>query len=257
MSYNAPMAHTIAFANQKGGVAKTTSVHAVATAFAESGDSVLLVDLDPQASLTFACGIDPESQHPSMHDVLVGRNKAADILTEAGGLHILPSTIDVAGSEIALLTKTGREVVLKRALAPLEDYYDWILIDCGPSLGILTVNALTAAQSVIIPFQCESLSHRGVGQLLETVEDVRSYSNPDLAILGGIATMFDARTKLSHAILGSINETFGLPVLDPPIPKSVRVAEAPSHGVSVLDHASSSKPAQAYRVLASSIRAAL
>lgn len=251
------MGHTIAFANQKGGVAKTTSVHAVATAFTEMGDSVLLVDLDPQASLTFACGIDPESQHPSMHDVLVGRNSAADILTEAGGLHILPSTIDVAGSEIALLSKTGREVVLKRALAPLVEHYDWTLIDCGPSLGILTVNALTAAQSVIIPFQCESLSHRGVGQLLETVEDVRGYSNPELAILGGIATMFDSRTKLSHAILASIQETFGLEVLEPPIPKSVRVAEAPAHGVSVLQHASSSKPAAAYRILAASIRDAL
>lgn len=254
MPYNGGVP-TIAFANQKGGVAKTTSVHAVATAFVESGDSVLLVDLDPQASLTFACGIDPESQHPSMHDVLVGRNAASDILTQVGPLHLLPSTIDVAGSEIALLTKTGREVVLKRALAPLVPHYDWILIDCGPSLGILTVNALTAAEYVIIPFQCESLSHRGVGQLLETVEDVRGYSNPDLTVLGGIATIFDARTKLSRAILDSIKETFDLEVLDPPIPKSVRVAESPSHGKSVLEHATSSKPATAYRALADSIRA--
>jgi len=161
----------------------------------------------------------------------------------------------VAGSEIALLTKTGREVVLKRALAPLVPHYDWILIDCGPSLGILTVNALTAAEYVIIPFQCESLSHRGVGQLLETVEDVRGYSNPDLTVLGGIATIFDARTKLSRAILDSIKETFDLEVLDPPIPKSVRVAESPSHGKSVLEHATSSKPATAYRALADSIRA--
>jgi chromosome partitioning protein len=154
---------------------------------------------------------------------------------------------------VHLLTKTGREFVLARALKRLTGDFDFTLIDCGPSLGLLTINGLTAADQVAIPFQCETLSHRGVGQLLETVEDVQAYTNEDLEILGGIATMFDGRTRLAHQVLESVQATHGLDVLEPPIPKSVRVAEAPGRGRSVLEHARSSKPAQAYRALALTI----
>ncbi|HUY85576.1 MAG TPA: AAA family ATPase, partial [Acidimicrobiales bacterium] len=191
------MARVIAVANQKGGVAKTTTVHSLGFALAELGRTVLLVDLDPQACLTFSVGIDPEGLEYSLHDVFVRQSKVADVRRKVGGVEgidILPSTIDLAGSEVHLLTRTGREHALSRALSRVNDEYDFILIDCPPSLGVLTINGLSAAQEVVIPLQCEALSHRGVGQLLETIEDVRTYTNADLVVRGVIATMYDDRT---------------------------------------------------------------
>lgn len=251
------MGAVIAFANQKGGVAKTTTVHSLGEALGERGRTVLAVDLDPQACLTYATGTDPEALEATLHDVFVGRTGAKDVLVELGDIALLPSSIDLAGAEVHLLTKTGREFVLARALKTLQSHFDYVLIDCGPSLGILTINALTAAEFVVVPFQCETLSHRGVGQLLDTVEDVRSYTNEDLRVLGGVATMFDGRTRLANQVLGAVSATHGLEVLPPPIPKSVRVAEAPGRGRSVLSHARTSKPAVAYRDLAASIEGRL
>ena len=252
------MGSIIAFANQKGGVAKTTTVHSLGDAFVELGKNVLLVDLDPQACLTYAMGIDPEKLDVTMHDVFAGRVKTKDVIVELDtGPSLLPSSIDLAGAEVHLLTRTGREFVLARALKPLIGHYDHLLIDCGPSLGILTINGLTAADYVVIPFQCDTLSHRGVGQLIDTVEDVRAFTNDDLEILGGVATMFDGRTRLAHEVLAAVQQQHGLQVLPPPIPKSVRVAEAPGRGRSVLAHAKSSKPALAYRELASTIASEL
>jgi chromosome partitioning protein len=251
------MSAVIAVANQKGGVAKTTTVHTLAEALTELGHSVLMIDLDPQACLTYATDAHPDSLDITIHDVFLGRNGAYDVLIEREGPDLLPSSIDLAGSEIHLLTKTGREFVLKRALAEIKEDYDVILIDCGPSLGILTVNALTAADSVLIPFQAETLSDRGVGQLIETVNDVRNYTNEDLQVLGGIATMYDARTNLSKRVLEDVKKTHGLNVIEPPVPRSVRVAEAPGDGVSVLAHAGRSKPAAAYRELAVAIEGML
>jgi len=248
------MTALIAFANQKGGVAKTTSVHSIGDALVEMGRSVLLVDLDPQACLTYATGLDPDGLDITLHDVFTGRAEAKEVVLERDDRPaILPSSIDLAGAEVHLLTKTGREFVLARALQPLVGSYDYVLIDCGPSLGILTINGLTAAEWVVIPFQCDTLSHRGVGQLLETVGDVRSFTNEDLAVLGGVATMYDGRTRLAQQVLEDVEAVHGLTVLEPPIPKSVRVAEAPGRGRSVLEHASSSKPAVAYRELARTI----
>jgi chromosome partitioning protein len=247
------MAQVVAVANQKGGVAKTTTVHTLAEALEDLGKRVLMIDLDPQACLTYATGTDPESLDATVHDVFMGRASLADVIVERDGPNLAPSSIDLSGSEIHLLTKTGREFVLKRAIGQVRDGYDVVLIDCGPSLGILTVNALTAADSVLIPFQAETLSDRGVGQLLETIEDVRNYTNEDLEVLGGVATMYNARTRLGQKVLAEVQENYGLTIIEPPIPRSVRVAEAPGEGVSVLTHARRSKSAEAYRDLASNL----
>lgn len=256
------VARITAVANQKGGVAKTTTVHSLGVAMAELGANVLLVDLDPQASLSWACGADPDSLEISVHDVLLKRATAKDAIVAlpsppsvdtrrpAGRLRLLPSTIDLAGAEVHLLSQTGREYVLRKALSKVLDNYDRVLIDCPPSLGILTINGLTVADEVLIPVQCESLSQRGVGQLLDTIDDVRDYTNPDLAIRGAIATMFDSRTNLAHEVVAQVREEHQIEVLEPFVPKSVKVAEAPAHGQSVLGHAPRSRGAEAYRELA-------
>jgi chromosome partitioning protein len=247
------MTTVLAVANQKGGVAKTTTVHSLGAAMAERGLRVLLVDLDPQACLTFSLGLTPADLAGSLHDVIVHQRPADAVLTKVGEVHVLPATIDLAGAEIYLLSKTGREYALARAIQPLLHGYDVVFIDCPPSLGILTINGLTAAHEVLIPLQCESLSARGVGQLLETIADVRSYTNADLGVAGVVATMYDGRTRLAQDVLASVSESLGLEVLQPPVPKSVRVAEAPGANRSVLEHAPRSGAAEAYRALAATI----
>jgi chromosome partitioning protein len=242
---------TIAVANQKGGVAKTTTVASVGMALGELGHRVLLVDLDPQACLTFSLGVDPEGLELSLHDVFRQRVSAALALRNVGdGVDLLPSTIDLTGSEVVLHDQPGREYVLRKALDGFTDGYDFVLIDCSPSLGVLTVNALTAADEVLIPLQCETLSHRGVGQLLDTVDDVRRLTNPDLVVLGVLPTLFDGRTTHARDVLADVSARFGVTVLDPPISRSIRFAEAPASGQSILRTASSSPGAQAYRAFA-------
>lgn len=247
------MPTVFAVANQKGGVAKTTTVHALGAALAEMGRRVLLVDLDPQGCLTFSVGIDPNDLSKSLHDVFVHRTPAAEILLKVGDVHLLPASIDLAGTEVHLLTRAGREYALARALDPIRNDYDMVLVDCPPSLGVLTINGLTAADEVLIPLQCETLSHRGVGQLLETIDDVRSYTNPNLKVRGVIATMFDSRTRLGREVIEDVRTKYGITVLEPPVPKSVRVAEAPGKGRSVLQHASRSASADAYRSIAAEL----
>jgi chromosome partitioning protein len=193
----------------------------------------------------------------SLHDVIVHQRLARDVLVEVGNLHLLPATIDLTGGEIFLLSKTGREYALAQALAPIKSDYDLVLVDCPPSLGILTINALTAADDVLIPLQCETLSARGVGQLLETIDDVRRYTNPNLRVAGVVATMYDARTRLGQQVLASVRDDLGLEVLSPPVPKSVRVAESPALRCSILEHAPRSAAAEAYRALAATIDARL
>ncbi len=247
------MTHVLAVANQKGGVAKTTTVHALGAAWSERGRRVLLVDLDPQACLTFSTGTNPDELPASLHEVLLGRAGIRDVVISSGGVDLVPASIDLAGAEVHLLTRPGREYGVRRALDQVRSGYDVILIDCPPSLGVLTINGLTAADRVLVPLQCETLSHRGVGQLLETVADVRSFTNESLAVLGVVATMYDPRTRLARETLAGVGQTYGLAVLEPPIPKSVRVAEAPGRGGSVLSHAPRSPSADAYRALATTI----
>ena len=244
------MARAIAVANQKGGVAKTTTVHSLGAALAERGRRVLLVDLDPQAGLTYSAGIDADQLQRSLFDVLMGHSEAGAVLWEASGCDILPAAIDLAGVEVHLVTRTGREHTLARSLAPILDGYDLVIIDCPPSLGLLTVNGLTAATEVLIPLQPETLSHRAVGQLLDTVEEVRTFTNPGLTVLGVVATMYDGRTRLARQILGQVGDTYRVTLLEPPIPRSIRVAESPGRGLSVLEHAPRSSAADAYRQIA-------
>jgi chromosome partitioning protein len=242
---------TIAIANQKGGVAKTTTVASLGTALAEQGRKVLLVDLDAQSCLTFSLGLDPDAVELSIHDVLLGRVGAAmAIQPTEDGVDLLPATIELAGTEAQLLSRPGREYVLRTALAEVSQAYDAVLLDCSPSLGVLTLNALTAADEVIIPLQCEMLSHRGVGQLLDTIHDVQRILNPGLRVLGVLPTMFDGRTNHARAVLADVSGRYGLHVLEPPIPKSVRFAEAPAAGRSVLATARRTRGADAYRELA-------
>jgi chromosome partitioning protein len=247
----------LAVANQKGGVAKTTSVASIGAALAELGQSVLLVDLDPQACLTFSLGIDPEDLELSVHHVLTkGLHPSEVILETDDGVDLLPATIELARAEADLLTRTGREHVLKGALEDLAETssYDWVLLDCPPSLGVLTVAALTAAHGVLIPLQCETLSHRGVGQLLDTVHDVRRYTNRGLEVWGVLPTLYDGRTHHARSVLETISETYDLEVVGPPIPKTIRFAEAPAAGRSILATSRSSKGAQAYREVAAHLQ---
>jgi chromosome partitioning protein len=250
------MAKVVAVANQKGGVAKTTTVQSLGVALAQSGRRTLVIDLDPQACLTFSFGFDPDQLDASLHDVLVRRSKLEDVVRSVEGvegLSLAPATIDLAGAEVHLLAKTGREHVLARALQPALATHDVVLIDCPPSLGVLTINGLTAAERVLVPLQCEALSHRGVGQLLETIEDVRLFANDGLEVVGVVATMYDGRTRHSRQVLAEVESRYGLRLLDPPVPKSVRFAESPALGTSILQHAPNSPGADAYRRLAATL----
>jgi chromosome partitioning protein len=243
------MSITLAIANQKGGVAKTTTVASVGAALAEQGKKVLLVDLDPQACLTFSLGIDPEDLDISVHHVLTkGLDPREVIIETEDGVDLLPATIELARAEADLLTRTGREFVIKGALEDTD--YDWVLLDCPPSLGVLTVAALTAADGVLIPLQCETLSHRGVGQLLDTVHDVRRFTNRDLEVWGVLPTLYDGRTNHSRAVLDNISEAYELDVIEPSIPKSIRFAEAPAAGRSILSTTRNHRGAEAYRDVA-------
>ena len=244
----------LAVVNQKGGVGKTTTVASLGAALAEQQQRVLLVDLDPQSGLTFSLGIDPEDIDVTIGDVLLGTKKADDaiVITE-DGMHLLPSNITVTQAEEALVSRTGREQRLRVALDKVADDYDWILIDCPPTLGVLTVGALSAAQRVLVPLQAETLSHRGVGQLLDTVHDVRRFTNRGLEVWGVLPTLYDGRTNHSRTVLETISETYDLEVVEPPIPKTIKFAEAPAAGRSILATSRSSKGAKAYREVAENL----
>ncbi len=243
-------AAVVAVANQKGGVAKTTTTLSIAGALSARGLAVLVIDCDPQACATFSLGYDPDALAPTLNEVVAGRAAIADTIVAHPETDLVPASIDLAGAETALLTRTGREHVLRGALEPVRDAYDAILLDGPPSLGVLTLNALTTADRVLIPLQCETLSHRGVAQLLDTIADVQHLTNPDLTVAGLTATMYDGRTRHARAVLADVTERYDLPLAGPPVRKSVRFAEAPNRGVTIHAHDPSVPGAAAYRVLA-------
>ena len=246
------MQRVIVFANQKGGVAKTTTTLNLAVAFKEQGFRVLVIDLDPQGNLTMSQGMNPDAIERSMFDVLVHRLPISEIIHPAE-IDVAVSSIDLAGAELALSSMIGRERALEKALVEVRDTYDFIMVDTPPSLGLLTINAFVAATGVIVPVQCEYLSLRGLVQLENTLAMVRENLNPEVKIEGILPTMFDRRTLHSREAVEILEENFGDLVFKTRIRKTVRYAEAPVKGLSVLKYEPEGSAAQAYRDLAKEV----
>ena len=243
---------TIALANQKGGVGKTTSAVNLSVLLARAGYRVLLIDNDPQGNATSSLGIDKADLPLTTYDILVDGLDISQVARDTGRprLSIVPTTPLLAGAEVELVAFPNRERRLAAAIAAAQDDYDLIIIDCPPSLGLLTVNSLTAADLVIVPIQCEFLALEGVGQLITTIDLVKRQLNPDLDIIGVLMTMFDGRTRLSQMVVDEVRSFFPHRIFDTVIPRSVRLAEAPSYGQSILEYDRASRGANAYEAVA-------
>ncbi len=249
------MGRVIAVANQKGGVGKTTTVINLAAYLADSGKRVLTVDIDPQGNTTTGLGIDKSLVDVSIYDVLLGDRPLVEALTatEVVGLHLLPATLDLAGAEVELSQTADREHLLDRQLSRIRDRYDYVFVDCPPSLGLLTINALTAADAVMIPMQCEFFALEGLSQLLSTIELVRERLNPRLRLEGVLLTMYDARTNLAAQVADEVRKHFHQQVYQAVIPRTVRLSEAPSHGQPILRYDPKSRGAEGYQRLAQEV----
>ena len=249
------MARIIAVANQKGGVGKTTTCVNLAAALADMHYRTLLVDLDSQGNATVGCGVDPRALERSAYDVMTGQATIQEVTLRPDdlGFDLVPSNSDLTAAEVALLQSSGREFRLRDALEPAAPQYGWVIIDCPPSLNMLTLNALAAANSVLIPIQCEYYALEGLAALLETIEQVRASVNPGLEIEGLLRTMFDIRNNLSSAVSDELTAHFGDRVYRTLVPRNVRVAEAPSYGLPVLRYDPGSRGALAYIGLAGEI----
>lgn len=242
------MAAIFAVVNQKGGVGKTTTAVNVAACLADAGEKALLVDTDPQGNATSGVGVVKSELDHCIYDVLINDVPIERVIvqTETPGLDLVPAKLDLAGADIELMSMMSRETKLKQALARVEDKYGFIIIDCPPSLGLLTVNVLTAAGYVLLPIQCEYYALEGISQLLKTIELVRQHLNPDLEIARVLLTMFDYRTNLSQQVVDEVRRFFGEKVSPVLVPRNVRLSEAPSHGKPIISYDPKSKGAEAY-----------
>lgn len=246
------MQKVISIFNQKGGVGKSTTTINLGAALGQKGKNVLIVDIDPQGNTTSGLGVEKRELKASVYDILINESNINNIIieTSAKNVSLVPSNVELAGAEVELIGMENRELKLKRALNNVSNKFDIILIDCPPSLGILSINALSASNSVLIPIQCEYYALEGVSQLVETIKLVKRSLNPDLEIEGVILSMFDGRTNLSIQVVDEVKKFFQGKVYTTIIPRNVRLAEAPSHGIPVIDYDPKSKGAEAYMDLA-------
>jgi chromosome partitioning protein len=246
------MSRIMAIANQKGGVGKTTTTVNLGACLAALGQKVLLVDIDPQGNTTSGIGVDKSNIEKSIYNVLINEEPIKDnmVKTEYENLYLLPSNIQLAGAEIELVPAISREYKLKNAMEEIKDQFDFILIDCPPSLGLLTLNALTAANTVLVPIQCEYYALEGLGQLMNTINLVQKHLNKNLQVEGVLLTMFDARTNLSIQVVEEVKKFFRNKVYRTIIPRNVRLSEAPSHGKPIIKYDARSKGSEVYMELA-------
>ncbi len=245
----------LAIMNQKGGVGKSTTAVNLAAALGEKRYKVLVVDFDPQGNTTSGLGVDKTEVEKSIYDAILSNVPAEDIVCETSSEHVylLPSTIQLAGAEVELVTTEARDTRLKDALASIRDSFDYVFIDCPPSLGVLTINALTACEQLLIPIQCEFYALEGVTKLMESMKMVKNSLNPTIDIFGVLMTMYDSRTSLSKQVVEEVKNFFGSKMFKTVIPRNVRLSEAPSHGKSIIEYAKISKGAEAYRNLAKEV----
>lgn len=249
------MGRTIVIANQKGGVGKTTTAINLSASLAELGQRVLVIDIDPQGNTTSGFGIEKDDQETTIYELLLGENEIQECIleTEYDNLAIIPSNINLAGAEIELIGVEEKEFILKKALDRVRKNYDFILIDCPPSLNMLTINAMCAANTVLVPIQCEYYALEGLTQLIHTINLVRERLNPDLEMEGVVFTMYDARTNLSLQVVENVKSNLNQEIYKTIIPRNVRLAEAPSHGMPINKYDSRSTGAESYRLLAEEV----
>lgn len=249
------MGKIIAIANQKGGVGKTTTSVNLSACLGKAGKKTLIIDIDPQGNTTSGLGIDPKNLDLSIYDCLINNTKMKDVIlkTEFDNLWIVPSNINLAGAELELVMQEQREYLLKKSIYDIKDYFDFILIDCPPSLGLITLNSFTAADSILIPIQCEYYALEGLSQLTNTIKMVKRSLNKALSIEGILLTMFDARTNLSIQVVDEVKKFFGGKVFSTIIPRNVRLSEAPSFGQPIIEYDKNSRGAECYTDLAEEV----